>query len=143
MPASIHNYSSSAQNISIGAMSPFRGHSIEDRRPATASVILTYVDEKPNLNNKIMHLLDECTYLKDNWDEDGAKAPIGSVISIAKGITTLLSKHGQPIFHIAPGSNGEVMLDIRNKNKTKSVEILLYQDKAVAVLFPEQGTASD
>ncbi len=141
MPALIDNYSAPAQSIPACSVASVRSHCIDDRRPSTASVILAYPGEF-NLNGRIMHLLNEYATLKDNWDEDGAKAPAVAAIRNAKAITSLLDKHGQPIFHTAPGPNGEIMLDIRSKNKSKSIEIILYQERSVAVLFPEQGIAS-
>ena len=89
-----------------------------------------------------MSLLNEYATLHANWDEDGAIPPAPDAIRRAKAITYLLSKHAQPIFHTAPGPNGEIMLDLRNKTKTRSIEIILYQDRSVAVLFPEQGAAT-
>ena len=89
-----------------------------------------------------MRLLDEYSTLKDNWDQDDAKAPTKNAIIQAKYITSLLSKHGQPIYHAAPGPNGEIMLDIRNKGNTKSIEIIFYNDKSVAVTFPENHKPS-
>ncbi|HEY5370640.1 MAG TPA: hypothetical protein VIJ75_16770 [Hanamia sp.] len=55
-------------------------------------------------------------------------------------LAILLSKHGQPIFHAALGPNGEIILDIRSKNKSKSIEIILYEEKSIAVMFRENDT---
>lgn len=141
MPALIDNYSAPAYSVSAFSVESVRGHCIEVRRPSIASVILVDPGEI-NLNSKIIYLLNEYATLQDNWDEDGAISPAVKEINKAKGITFLLSKHGQSIFHTAPGPNGEIMLDIRNKDKTRSVEIIFYQQKSLAVLFPEQGTAT-
>ena len=145
MPALIDYYSAPpAQSISACSVVSFRGHCIEERRPYMASVVLAYpvYPGEINLNSKIMHLLNEYATLQDNWDEDGAKSPTLEAIINAKSITTLLTKHGQQIFHTAPGPNGEIMMDVRNKNKNRSIEIILYQQKSIAVLFPEQGNAA-
>ena len=141
MPALIDNYSAPAQSITASSVTSVRGQCIEDRSPYMASVILVYAGEL-NLNSKIMSLLSEYATLQANWDEEGAIAPAPDAVLSAKAITFLLSKHAQPIFHTAPGPNGEIMLDLRNKNKTRSIEIILYQDRSVAVLFPEQAAAS-
>lgn len=92
------------------------------------------------LNVRIHKLLEEFSSLTDNWDEDGALAPDTSVLKRAESLTTLLEKHGQPIFHTAPGPNGEVVLDIRNKAKSRSVEIIFYNTRTTVVYFPSEGS---
>lgn len=87
------------------------------------------------------YILDLINSLPDNWDEDGAKAPDANAVKIARILATLLSKYGKPIFNAAPGPNGEIMLDIRNEDKSKSIEIILYGERSVVVLFFEDGTA--
>jgi hypothetical protein len=90
-------------------------------------------------NHKILQLLAEFELLEENWDLDGGLKPSIKAIKSARYITQLLGKHGQQIFHAAPGPNGEIMLDIRNKSKNKSVEIIFYDDRTLAVKFPEEG----
>ncbi|WP_033417690.1 hypothetical protein [Cytophaga aurantiaca] len=110
-----------------------------DVQPLSSSITIT-LKHQIGLNNRIHKLLREFSVLEDNWDENDSIAPIESVIKQAKFITSLLEKHGQPIFHAAPGPNGEIMLDIRNKKKDRSLEIIFYPLKSVVVLFPERGT---
>lgn len=96
----------------------------------------------PNItfpNHKILQLLTEFELLEENWDLEGAVKPSLKVIDNARYITQLFGKHGQQVFHAAPGPNGEIMLDIRNKSKSKSFEIIFYDDRSVAVKFPEEG----
>ena len=91
------------------------------------------------LNNRIFNLLEEFSELEDNWDEDEARAPSKIALSYAKYIVQLLSSIGQPIFSTAPGPNGEIMLDIRDGSGDKSVELIFYPSRSVAVYFPENG----
>ena len=91
-------------------------------------------------NTKILLLLEKCSGLTDNWDEDNAKAPTVEVINFAKYLVNVLSKAGHVIFHAAPGPNGEIMLDLRNKEK--SLELIIYPHKKVAVKIPVVGTPS-
>lgn len=95
------------------------------------------------LNARINQLLNEFELLEDNWDEDDAKAPFKKSIFGARFLTYLFNKHGQQIYHAAPGPNGEVMLDIRNKEKNKSVEFIFYSDKAVYVSISSKGPKQD
>ncbi len=101
-----------------------------------SSLVLSY----PNIffpNHKIFQLLAEFELLEENWDLDRALKPSLKAIESARYITQLLGKHGQQVFHAAPGPNGEIMLDIRNKSK--SVEIIFYDGRSVAVMFPKEG----
>ena len=139
MPPLIDNYS--AQSIPVSSSQTVHEIFI-DRRQSSTSVIIVDSDEYNLINGKILGLLNQYSTLQHNWDEDGARAPWPATIQSAKSITLLLSKHGQAIFHTAPGPNGEIMLDLRSKSKTKSLEIILYPNKTVAVLFPEQGSPS-
>ena len=136
MPALMNNYSAYAQSNSRNSALALQDLHMDERTSLSASIILVSFDE-PNLNSRITNLIAEFSYLQDNWDEDGAKAPARETIEKAMALTILLSKHGQPIFHAAPGPNGEIMLDIRSKNKSKSMEIILYEEKSIAVMFPE------
>jgi hypothetical protein len=62
---------------------------------------------------------------------------------LASYLLKLLQSFGQKAFHVAPGPRGEIMIDLRNKDK--SIELLFYGDKAKFVMFsdssdPKQGT---
>lgn len=92
-----------------------------------------------SLNQRVLQLLDEFELLDENWDQDDALKPSVKAIVNARTITRILSKHGQPVYHTAPGPNGEILLDIRNRVKNKSFELIFYTDRAVAVTFPEEG----
>lgn len=90
------------------------------------------------LNIRIHKLLEEFRNLENNWDNDEALAPSTEALKHAEFLTKVLDKHGQPIFHTAPGPNGEVMMDLRNKDKTRSVEIIFYPTRSTAVFYPNQ-----
>lgn len=136
MQALINNYSFvSGSSLSV---SSFKSYCTAERWQTSASVVMTEPGEV-NLNTKIIYLLNEYLNLEDDWDNDGAKVPSPRAINNAFSLTDILSKHAQPIFHVAPGPRGEIMLDIRNKSKTSSVEIIFYHDKAISVFFPSQG----
>lgn len=102
-----------------------------------ASIILSHQDVY-SLNSRIDKLLDEYGRLKNNWDEDDALAPSLHVINQAKYLSRVLENHGQAIFHTAPGPNGEIMLDLRNKRGTRSMEIIFYHNRSVVVFFPDK-----
>lgn len=96
------------------------------------------------LNAPIFQLLEEFSMLKDNWDGEEALAPSKKAIEKAKKVANLLSKKGQIIYHTAPGPNGEIMLDVRNKTKNKSFELIFYPNRSVYITFfknekPKQG----
>jgi len=93
-----------------------------------------------SINERIIQLLEKFSELTDNWDEDDAKAPSVEVINFAQYLVNVLSKAGHLVFHAAPGPNGEIMLDLRNKEK--SLELIIYPHKKVAVKIPAVGTPS-
>ena len=112
-------------------------------RPVNLSSTIITQAHQFALNARINQLLNEYELLKDNWDEDDAKAPSKKSIFHARFLTDLFNKHGQQIYHAAPGPNGEVMLDLRNKDKNKSVEFIFYKDKAVYVSISPKGHKQD
>lgn len=112
--------------------------------PITASsTIITYAHQYV-LNARINQLLNEFESLENNWDEDDAPAPYKDSIFQARFLTDLFNKHGQQIYHAAPGPNGEIMLDVRNKRKNKSIEFIFYNKKTVYVSFsPDEKPTQD
>lgn len=92
------------------------------------------------------HLMAIVAYqqLVDNWDEDGAVAPVHQTVLAALDIALLLTATGQPIYHTSPGPVGEVMINLRNGGK--SVELLTYpggRAKFVRIgpeMYPQQGS---
>ena len=93
-----------------------------------------------SINNKVIYQLLNCSELSNNWDGEGSKAPSDEVINFALYLVNVLSKAGHVIFHAATGPNGEIMLDLRNKEK--SLELIIYSYKKVAVKIPVVGTPS-
>jgi hypothetical protein len=64
--------------------------------------------------------------LTDNWDENGALAPTQTTVDTALALIQSLEKAGQTIYHTAPGPVSEIMINLRNGDK--SVELLVYAD---------------
>ncbi|WP_020606071.1 hypothetical protein [Spirosoma spitsbergense] len=105
-------------------------------RPDEAFDVLT-------LNRQKLSDIVSYKNLVDNWDEDDAVAPSPQTIMVALGVALLLTATGQSIYHIVPGPNGEIMINLRNG--TKSAELLAYpggRNKFVRIgpsEMPEQG----
>jgi len=91
-----------------------------------------------SLNRRAIQLLNEFSTLKDNWDGELSKAPAHSALLKAKFIVKFLQATGQQVFHVAPGPRGEIMVDIRNKEK--SIELIFYPDKVKYVTFSNSGS---
>ncbi len=138
MPALIDNYTPLGYVTETHPRVVNVCYTTDIHRPISSSTIVSFSSEK-GINQRILNLLNEYKQLSDNWDEDGAMAPNGSAINFAFFLTKALERHGQAIFHAAPGPNGEIMLDIRNSKNSKSLEIIFYADRAVSVFFPEDG----
>jgi hypothetical protein len=137
MPALINNYTTTQPTVACQQNTVIVRY-LHQNLPINNSIIISW-ENQIGLNNKILKLLDDYSLLRDNWDEEGGIAPTNNVIKKAKFIAAVLEKHGQPIFHAAPGPNGEIMLDLRNNKKSRSLELIFYPHKTVSVLFPEEG----
>lgn len=130
----INSYTTSAPAVSFEASVMYE----LETRQINAGTVVSWQFE-PSLNSRIESLLNEYSQLQNDWDEDDALAPNTESLQFAQFVTKLLSMHGQRIFHAAPGPNGEIMLDIRNRTKTQSLEIIFYPDRAISVSFPAIG----
>jgi len=139
MPALISSYSTNAPAYTTRPTVELEYYKTTPER--NSSITLNWLEEI-GINARIHKLLKEFSKLNDNWDGDDAIAPTPIVLKKAQFITTLLEKHGQPIYHATPGPNGEIMLDIRNSRKTKSLELIFYPSKSIAVRFPDNGDPS-
>lgn len=133
MPVLIDNYTTTEP---IRPLLASFGYNTE-REPMTNSIVVG-LRQQIGLNNRIHKLLGEYSKLENNWDNDDAISPNDMAILQAIYIATLLERHGQPIFHAAPGPNGEIMLDLRNNKKTRSLELIFYPTRSIAVTFSEE-----
>lgn len=141
MPALIDNYTAIECVIETHPRVASVRYTTELYRSVASSITVS-VDSKKGINQRILSLLNEFKTLEDNWDEEDAEAPNHLALSSAIYLTKLLEKHGQAIFHAAPGPNSEIMLDVRNNKNTKSLELIFYADRAVSVFFPKDGNPS-
>ena len=108
------------------------------------SIILRYPSSISNsLNNEIVNSLENINILPESYYENAEfLKPDNGVVQYALAIAKYMDAIGQEIFAVAPGPNGEIMIDFR-QNK-KSFEIILYKNKQKYVKFgfnekPEQG----
>lgn len=102
---------------------------------SSLSVVIS-APKQDGINQRIYRLLKEYAMLEFNWDEDSALAPDTEALKWALYLTSLLERAGQPIYHAAPGPNGEVMLDIRNDRNKRAIEIIFYPDRSTIIFFP-------
>lgn len=99
--------------------------------------ILVSKPSSEGINMRILSLLKSYRKLSNNWDFDDALAPSDTVITKSESIALMLQKIGQKIYHTAPGPNGEIMLDLRDIDHLKSIEIIVYDNKINLVYIPE------
>lgn len=107
--------------------------------PKRLNSIVISKKKTEGINQRILSLLTSYKKLENNWDYDDAVAPSEKVIARSESIALTLQNIGQKIYHSAPGPNGEVMLDLREINNSKSIEIIVYNDKTNLVYVPEEG----
>jgi len=141
MQALIDNYTAYAANIS-GSSNATVDEAFKTFTPVSSIIFQFDVPDIPYLNEREIQLLREYKRLEDNWDGEEAKAPSKRALMAALYLVKVLQAFGQKVFHVAPGPRGEILVDLRNKNK--SIELLLYEDRFKFVRFseterPEQG----
>lgn len=94
--------------------------------------------EDAKMNKREIQLLQEYKQFNSNWDFEDAIAPASEAILLAEYIMKAMEKMGQKVFHVAPGPSGEIMVDIRNGNR--SLELLFYPNtNNKYVFFPENN----
>jgi hypothetical protein len=136
MQALIDNYTSYPTNISGSANSTV-DEALKTSIPVFSILFHIEAADIPYLNEREIQLLREYKKLEDNWDGEGAKAPGKRPVTVALYLVKLLQVFGQKVFHVAPGPRGEILIDLRNNNK--SIELLFYEDRFKFVRFPEAG----
>jgi hypothetical protein len=94
----------------------------------TSSTIISNNDEGLSRNAiEAISKVKSFAILEENWDSYGA-LPIKKN-TIHKGISFIkdLNRKGQNIFFIAPEGDGEIMIELKNENK--SIEFFIYPTK--------------
>ena len=143
MPALINSYTTDVPAIHRSCeYSTVSRTRVIERPLRLTSISIKEKRSRITLNSRTIGLLAEIGMLKDNWDEDGALAPSIEVLRRASFMVGYLDGTGQKVYNVAPGPKGEIMVDIRNGDK--SLELLFYSDKTKYVKFngnekPEQG----
>jgi hypothetical protein len=97
------------------------------------------------INSNHIAMLKSYRQLENNWDENESLAPTEQVIEDAIRFAEFLQSIGENIYQVAPGPNGEIMIELRNKEK--SIEFLFYSNRTKYVDFstehPTQGLLND
>jgi hypothetical protein len=88
---------------------------------------LTFKRNSFRINRRVFWQLEGMGHLTDNWDEEGSPTPNSKALALANLIAWTMEISGQKIYNSAPGPKGEVMLDIRNGEK--SFEIIIYNEQ--------------
>ena len=137
MQVLISNYSLSSVSTAYPTAVNQEYESVVSERLNESVTVANVETTSLNLNNRIFSLLDEFGQLQEGWDEDGAAKPDPVALHTAWYISLILERSGQKIFHVAPGAQGEIMLDLRGGNGERSIEILLYPNQRfIYVTFP-------
>lgn len=70
----------------------------------------TFGDPLADYWAKAFRRLADTVTLKDDWDGDGAKAPLAAVRDTAARVLRWLRGRATPPLHVGPGNNGNVIL---------------------------------
>ena len=106
MPALTDNYTTSEHITETKTRLVNVHYLIDIPQPVSSSIVVSF-SRAAGINQRALNLLLLYKDLKDNWDEDGGKEPSDSALKTATELTLLLEKHGQKVYHTAPGPNGE------------------------------------
>ena len=117
-----------------------------EKRVNNASLLVSPTEafDRLTLNRRELSAIASYENLVDDWDGDDAIAPVHQTVASALSIAGLLTATGQPIYHTSPGPTGEIMINLRNGDK--SAELLVYpgsRNKFVRIgpdEKPQQGT---
>jgi hypothetical protein len=148
MQALINNYTTTAATSSIHeGFETVKVYDLSRIEGVIGTIMFkTPEDEKKLLlNSNHLEILKHIERLEDNWDEEGAKVPDPKAIQQTRALISFMNSTGQPIYNIAPGPRGEIMVDFRKDDK--SFEVLFYPNKSNYVTFcskqePKQGAFS-
>lgn len=142
MTVLIDNYDTSVSSYLSDLTSTVVLEVKKENRIPTSLKVNYHLTEGDAMYNRHQSIITAMEALEDNWDGDGALSPDKSSLQMAKSLTNLLWRYGQPVFHIAPGPVGEVMVNLRKGDK--SLELLFYPQRWKYVQFspqekPQQG----
>jgi hypothetical protein len=111
-------------------------------RYAASILFIQYADDdsdadfnETTINDEAVEEISSYYELEDNWDDEGATAPNEVVIEKAISLVQILGSLGQWVYNVDAGPNGEVMVEIRNEDESKSIEFLFYNELSKVVRF--------
>lgn len=126
-------YSQSSGSILLDGV--FREY-VPECSPETGSVHYYYFD-KPSLETrKTIIKIQEFIKLKVNWDSYGAIPPAMLAIKNAKDFLLKTETKNLPVYFVAPGRNGEVLIEL-NGEQNKTAELYFNADGSIEMLLFE------
>lgn len=96
----------------------------------------TWQEDQNIISGKISDLLDrlrKLEALEDNWDSYGAKKPTTNALKSANKFLRKYHSTGLPFYFIAPGVDGEVMIEFSRGNK--AAELYFNEDGSNELLL--------
>jgi hypothetical protein len=91
------------------------------------------------INSSHIDVLESFRILPDGWDGDDAVRPSIQVLEEAISFTKYLQSVGEKVYHVAPGPNGEIMIELRDGEN--AIEFLVYPSKFKYVLLTPERTS--
>ncbi len=102
-----------------------------------SGIVVHETDVTPKLSLDALKAISKVKtflHLTSNWDSYNAAAPSPDAIEQAISFIKQLDRFGIPVYFTAPGPNGEIVVEL--KNEERSAEIYFYPDEpADYVLF--------
>ncbi|MCB9287419.1 MAG: hypothetical protein H6560_08890 [Lewinellaceae bacterium] len=102
-----------------------------------SGIVVHETDVTPRLSPDALKAISKVKtflHLTSNWDSYNAAPPSPNAVEQAISFIKQLDRFGIPVYFTAPGPNGEIVVEL--KNEEKSAEIYFYPDEpADYVLF--------
>jgi hypothetical protein len=101
----------------------------------TKSLIFAKYTIHKTINNWVLSRIEELSRFQNAWDGIDAIAPSEFVILKANRFVNICTSRGQKIYNCVPGLDGEIMFELRNEIKGKSIEVIYYGNRTIVVQF--------
>ena len=112
-----------------------------ERQEWNSSVVIGIYPLTPPLSDaarKVVSKISGFRSLVDNWDTYGAEKPSGNAIANAVSFIRTIDAYEIPVYFSAPGTNGEIVVELRKGNY--EAEVYFNADNSNEVLIYEGDT---
>lgn len=119
----------------------YLSESLEAEQMECSSIVIVFYPTTPPLSDsarKVVSKISGFINLAPNWDSYGSEKPSGKAIANTVSFIRTIDAHEIPVYFSAPGTNGEIVVELRKGNYEAEVyfnadnsnEVLIYEGDA-------------